>query len=308
MPFLVDPAKAVLENGDFETGFQEVFSRVADTIFGCDTYHVNHLCTKKLQHLRQALAGGVAAFESGILLNRRIASFIESKLFGNERLQVVVDLAATRSGHAVRGPGASLLNERAMVCGMVVTDKKNGYSAFVAFKKGLCGCYGFQGMPAGKGSAGKKIVKFINDNDCFFHSLVFKNCNNSPYFATFTAAYEPEALGGGGLDAHGADGHAEDGRQHGAHCIDMRAEFRGLQGYGDVGVADLPALCGEHFHHSGEEPLAIGTLPFGRVVREVEADVAKRSGPEQGITQRVDGHISVRVGHEAFVRGDLNAA
>ena len=244
MPLGVDPAEAVLENGDFETGFQEVFSRVADTIFGCDTYHVNHLCTKKLQHLRQALAGGVAAFESGILLNRRIASFIESKLFGHERLQVVVDLAATRSGHAVRGPGAALLNERAMVCGMVITDKKNGYSAFVAFKKGLCGSYGFQGMPAGKGSAGKKIVKFINDNDCFFHSLVFKNCNNGPYFTSFPAAYKPEALGGGGLYTHCIHVYAEDGRQHGAHRIDMRAEFRGLKGDDDVGVADLPAICG----------------------------------------------------------------
>lgn len=133
MPFLVDPAEAVFENGDFETGFEKVFRCVTDTILGSDAYNVNHLRTKQLQHFPEALAGGIATFEPGILLLGGIASFIEGKLFGNERLQVVVDLPATRSGHAVRGPGASLLNERAMVCGMVVTDKKNGYSAFVAF-------------------------------------------------------------------------------------------------------------------------------------------------------------------------------
>ena len=139
MPLGVNPAEAVFEDGDFETGLKKVFSRVADTVFGCNTHNINYLCTKQLQHFRQTLAGGIAAFESGILLHRRIASFKEREFFLHEGLEVVVDLAAAGAGHAMRGPGAALLHERGVVCGMMVADEKDRHLPFVALYQGFGG-------------------------------------------------------------------------------------------------------------------------------------------------------------------------
>lgn len=168
MPFPVYPAEAVFENRDFETGLQKVFGRVADAIFGCDTYHVNRLCAKKLQHLRQALASSVAAFESGILLLCGIAPFIECKLFLNERLQVVVDLAFAGAGYAVRGPWAALFDKGTMVGGMVVADEESGYAGF-PLQQGLCGGDRLQRMFACQGSSREEAINLVDYNYSFFH-------------------------------------------------------------------------------------------------------------------------------------------
>ena len=68
MPFGIHPAKAVFENRDFETGLQQVFGGVADAILGGNSNHINYFCAKQLKHFRKALPGGIAPFETGVLL------------------------------------------------------------------------------------------------------------------------------------------------------------------------------------------------------------------------------------------------
>lgn len=168
MPFPVYPAEAVFKNGDFETGFQEVFSSIADAVFSSYAYHVNRFCAKQLQHFSQTLASSIAALESRILLLCGIAPFIECKLFLNERLQVVVDLAFAGAGYAVRGPWAALFDKGTMVGGMVVADEESGYAGF-PLQQGLCGGDRLQRMFACQGSSREEAINLVDYNYSFFH-------------------------------------------------------------------------------------------------------------------------------------------
>ena len=126
MPFLIYPAEAILKNCHLETRLKQVFRGVADAIFRGYPRQVNYLCSKQLQNFVQALPRTVAAVESGILLLRGVASFIEGQLLLHEWKKILVDLASAGAGHAVRGPGAALLHEGAVVGGVMVADEKDG--------------------------------------------------------------------------------------------------------------------------------------------------------------------------------------
>jgi hypothetical protein len=88
----------------------------------------------------------------------------------------------------------------------------------------------------------------------------------------------------------------------------VRPEFRGLQGYGDVGVAGLPAFFGQETDHAAKQVFAVGTLPKGGIVGEMEAYVAEGGGAEQCVAEGMDGHIAVGVGHESCSGGNLYAS
>ena len=183
MPFLIYPAEAVLKNSDLETSLQEIFGGVSYTVFSGNAHQINQLCSKQLQNLAEALASIIATFESGILLLRRVASFIESKIFLNKRKKVLMDFAAAGAGHTVRGPGAALLHKGTVVGGVMVADEEDGegfpirpgmtFGVGVTFKQGLCGGHAFFGMPAGKTSAGYEIVYFIYNDYSFFHISLY---------------------------------------------------------------------------------------------------------------------------------------
>ncbi len=88
----------------------------------------------------------------------------------------------------------------------------------------------------------------------------------------------------------------------------MRGELGKLQGYGDVGIAHAPAAFADEGDDLCQQDLAVDAPPFvGRVGEEV-ADVPEGQGPENGVAERVDGHIAVRVRHETDRRGDVHPA
>lgn len=64
-----------------------------------------------------------------------------------------------------------------------------------------------------------------------------------PDLAALLPANESETLGGGGFDRDAVDVRADHLCEGGAHRVDVRAEFRHLKGYCDVGVAEFVAFC-----------------------------------------------------------------
>ena len=126
MSLVIDISERLLQDRDGETCLQQVLSRVADTEFrrDADNQHAPHV--EDFQHLGKGLAGGVAAFETRILLERLVAAFAEDAGFVGKRLEVVVDLGAARPADAVGRPRSPLLRERAVVGRMGVTDEKHG--------------------------------------------------------------------------------------------------------------------------------------------------------------------------------------
>ena len=88
-----------------------------------------------MQHFRKALPGGIAPFETGVLLHRRVASLKECKFLLHERQQVVVDLPFSGAGNAVRGPWAALFREGAVVGGMMVTYEEGWDARFLLQKR-----------------------------------------------------------------------------------------------------------------------------------------------------------------------------
>jgi len=166
--FGVDPAEAIFDDGDLETGLEKVFGGVADAVFGGDAGNIYHFGPEQVQHIGKALARFVAALETGILFLRRITALIECKFFVHERKKVVVDCATAGACNAVRRPGAALLYEGAMVCGMMVADEEHGKPGLL-FDKCLGVGHGLFGVAAGKGSTGNEIVDFVDDDYCFFH-------------------------------------------------------------------------------------------------------------------------------------------
>ena len=132
--------------------------------------------------------------------------------------------------------------------------------------------------------------------------------DGSPDFATFAPAHEAEALGRGGLDGDGIDGDAHDAGEGFPHGEDVRGELGTLEGDGDVGVADAPALRGDEGYDLPQQDFAVDALPLGRGVGEQMADVPEGEGAEEGVAQGVDGHVAVRVGHEARFRRDADPA
>ena len=94
-----------------------------------------------------------------------------------------------------------------------------------------------------------------------------------PDLAAFLAADEAEALGGGGFDGDAVDVRADDLGECGAHRVDVRSEFRGLEGDGDVGVAKLVAFGPHQPRHLFQKQFAVNAFPTVVVVREVQSDV-----------------------------------
>ena len=88
----------------------------------------------------------------------------------------------------------------------------------------------------------------------------------------------------------------------------MRGELRTLEGDGDVRVSHPPAAFADERHDFCQEDLAVNALPLVRRVGEQVADVPEGQGPEEGVAEGVDGHVSVRMGDKAGRRRDAYAA
>ena len=103
--------QAVLEKTDLEPCLEKVFAGVAHAVFRSDSAYIYIGRVKKLKDLSERLTCRVHAFESGILLHRLVASFVESQLFAGVRGKVSMDFPSMSACHAVRRPYATVLHE-----------------------------------------------------------------------------------------------------------------------------------------------------------------------------------------------------
>src|SRR5690606_37996096 len=88
----------------------------------------------------------------------------------------------------------------------------------------------------------------------------------------------------------------------------MRRQLRRLGGDGDIGIADLPAPGMYQLQRMAQQYPAVGALGLRIGVGEVPADVAQRGGTQNRVGQRVQHHVTVGMGHQATVMGDLDPA
>jgi hypothetical protein len=73
---------------------------------------------------------------------------------------------------AVRGPGAALRRERAVVCGMMIPHKEDGGGVLLPDKLKAV-LYGFIRFMAGHGTVDKVIEHIHNDECSVFHGSTF---------------------------------------------------------------------------------------------------------------------------------------
>ena len=123
--------------------------------------------------------------------------------------------------------------------------------------------------------------------------LILINRSSGPDFAAFAAADEAKMLRSSGLDGNSVLFNAHDGGQRRAHTVDVRGQFGPLKGYGDIGIANLPAAGGNHIYNGLQQLFAVYALPLIRRIREMLADVSKSQAAKQGIAQCVDSDIAV---------------
>src|SRR5260221_4793856 len=87
----------------------------------------------------------------------------------------------------------------------------------------------------------------------------------------------------------------------------MRAEFWAFQDDNGVHVFDGEMFFVEKFTGVFEKLQAVRALPLGIGVREMRADVAKPSGAQQRVAERVGDHVPVGVADGALVERDFDA-
>ena len=106
------------------------------------------------------------------------------------------------------------------------------------------------------------------------------------------AAGEAEAVGGG---AGHRDRSAGRGGQHLLRLRAAGADPRGVADDLHGGVAQRPALPGDQLAHVGQQRDAAGVRPLRAAGAEDRADVAEPGRGQQGVAQRVRGHVAVGV-------------
>src|SRR5260221_14739965 len=88
----------------------------------------------------------------------------------------------------------------------------------------------------------------------------------------------------------------------------MRAEFWAFQDDNGVHVFDGEMFFVEKFTGVFKKLQAVRALPLGIGVREMCADVAKPSGAQQRVAERVRDYIAIGMAYGAFVERDFDAA
>src|SRR5688500_15751756 len=114
------------------------------------------------------------------------------------------------------------------------------------------------------------------------------------------AAGEAQGLGGGRLDAHRIGFDAEVFSQHPPHRLRVRADFRPLADYGDVGIAQAPAAFAQQRVAMAQEGAAVGAFPSRIGRREVAPDVAQRERAEHRVAQRMDHNVAIGMRQHAL--------
>lgn len=124
---------------------------------------------------------------------------------------------------------------------------------------------------------------------------------------TFFATDETEMLGGGRFKTHLVGFDAHDLGQTGLHRLDMRVELGLLRTDRDIAVTEFVAGLADHLHHTMKEDLRVDSLVFVAFgVGEMITDITHRRGTENGVAERVNNDIRVRMTQQTFGIGHFN--
>ena len=88
----------------------------------------------------------------------------------------------------------------------------------------------------------------------------------------------------------------------------MRAQPGTLHGDGHIGIHHTESFTGQQFHTPFQQHHAVYPGILRRRIRKMEPDIAQSGGTEQGIAQRMHGHVAVRMGHASPVVLQVDSA
>ena len=152
------------------------------------------------------------------------------------------------------------------------------------------------------------LLSEVQDNGPPATLLYLLHHHHGPNLAALSPAHEAEAFGSGGFDADGAGGYSAHGGEALAHGRHVAGDLGGLEGDGYVGVDKLPPARANLFYNARKEDLAVDAGKLGRSVGKQVANISQCKGAQEGVTQGVDGHVSVGMGYEAHGRVDFQPA
>lgn len=119
---------------------------------------------------------------------------------------------------------------------------------------------------------------------------------------------KPSRSGRGRLDRHTRNIHAQHAGQPPAHGIDVGTQPGTLHGDGHIGIHHTESFTGQQFHTPFQQHHAVYPGILRRRIRKMEPDIAQSGGTEQGIAQRMHGHVAVRMGHASPVVLQVDSA
>src|SRR5947207_4276402 len=124
----------------------------------------------------------------------------------------------------------------------------------------------------------------------------------------FLAAGESEPFAGGRFHGHARKREPGDLRDARAHGVTVRADFRALANQGDIEMGDAAAARAHTIHCVFQELVGRRTFPLGIAGRKMRTDIAVRQRAEDGVDQRVQPDIAVRMREKAAAVRHANAA
>ncbi len=104
-----------------------------------------------------------------------------------------------------------------------------------------------------------------------------------PYLAALAATDEAQLLGRCRFYGYAVFVDAHHFGEDCSHLGNKLADLRGLKSYGDIAVADFPALFRNEGGNASEKNLAVNAEEFIGIVGEVMTDVAEGQTAEEGI-------------------------
>ena len=124
----------------------------------------------------------------------------------------------------------------------------------------------------------------------------------------FPAAGKAEPFGGGTLDADPHRRQSENIRDSLTHGVPVGTDFRSLADHGHVHIGNFAAGFRHQVACVAKKNFGRRATPLGIAGREMAADVTGTDGAKQGIRQRVETHVRVRVSFQARFKRDCDAA
>lgn len=111
MTFRIHICYAVGQEMNLESGFEQIFTGIADAIFRSYAADIYIRGVKKFENLSEGLVCMVYSFEAGILFHSLVTALVEGEFLSCIRQEVFMDFASTCACDAMRRPYSSLCAE-----------------------------------------------------------------------------------------------------------------------------------------------------------------------------------------------------